>query len=125
MLKKAIERASRRIDRVLFWIRNAKPEAGFSLSKLLQELSDLYKECAERSGDIIKSVGSVSSDLETALRKIHNFDATEDARNVGTNANAQERMRPKKVMDDDTSYSQRTPIRVPLRLDVEQNTPED
>jgi hypothetical protein len=124
VLKKAIERASRRIDRVLFWIRNANPDAGFSLGKLLQELSDLYKECAERSGDIIKSVGSVSSDLETALRKIHDFDAKEAARNVETNENAQESVRPKKVMDDDTSYSQLTP-RVPLRLDVGQDTPEE
>ncbi len=128
VLKKAVERASRRIDRVLFFIRNSKPDASFNLSKLFQELSDLYKQCAERSADIIKSVGSISSELEAALRKIHDFDAKEGARNVEINTNAQERMNPKKVMDDDTSYStiiERTPARVPLRSDVRQDTPED
>src|SRR5215831_12564928 len=106
VLKHTIERASRRIDRILAWINKGRPEGSLELETLLEEVSDLYNECTDHCEKIVFSIGAISGDLYNQLKEIADLEDQrpgQTSETTGKSAEESTPIPPQKVITPGTS----------------------
>jgi hypothetical protein len=112
VLKHTIERATRRIDRILAWTNKGRPEGSLELEMLLKQISALYNECADHCGKIVVSISAVSGSLYAQLKEIADLEdqrPTQTSETTGENAQQSTPVLPQRVIARDTSVSTRRP----------------